>query len=289
VDILVPAWDDPVGPEGEPRYRSHRAGTGKSRRLVTIGVVIALAAANILAVTAMRRPDRVTGSPEPGPSTMATTGAATASAPGADIVVPDVPSGLRVTGRSVSGVSLDWSPATDNVGVAGYVVLRDGVRVGTTADPGYTDARLTSDSTYTYAVAAFDAAGNTSDRSAAVTAMTLADADAAPPSTPHSSPPTSAPPHEAPIVESARLTALQSECTVSIEATVVASAPMTADLTYTVDNRTGAKPLVFTAGDLTQNVSLGTFTDTDGGIAFVRVGGASDVTSWASCAGLRQD
>jgi serine/threonine-protein kinase len=107
------------------------------------------------------------------------------STPGSgDTAKPTSPVNLRVTGRSVSAVTLDWADAQDNVGVAGYVVLRNGTQVGTTYQPGFTDARLTSRTRYQYAVSAFDAAGNVSPPSAPVTANTLAEPDVSPPSIP---------------------------------------------------------------------------------------------------------
>jgi chitodextrinase len=107
------------------------------------------------------------------------------STPGSgDTAKPTSPVNLRVTGRSVSAVSLDWADAQDDVAVAGYVVLRDGTQVGTTYQPGFTDTRLTSRTRYQYAVSAFDAAGNVSPPSAPVVANTLAEPDVSPPSVP---------------------------------------------------------------------------------------------------------
>jgi hypothetical protein len=74
-----------------------------------------------------------------------------------------------------------------------------------------------------------------------------------------------------------------SGCTVSVEATVVASDPMTADLMYTVDGKSGSKLLVFTAANLTQVVALGTFVDSDGGMAQARAADRFDVASWSGC------
>ena len=74
--------------------------------------------------------------------------------------------------------------ATDNVKVAGYIVLRDGKRVGTSFTPGYTDSGLMPQSKHHYAVAAFDDAGNISPNSAAVSATTLTEPDVSPPTIP---------------------------------------------------------------------------------------------------------
>jgi chitodextrinase len=107
------------------------------------------------------------------------------SAPGSgDTAKPTSPANLRVTGRSISAVSLDWADALDNVAVVGYVVIRDGTQVGTTYEPGFTDTRLSSRTRYQYAVSAFDAAGNVSPPSTPVIANTLAEPDVSPPSVP---------------------------------------------------------------------------------------------------------
>jgi glucose/arabinose dehydrogenase len=89
-----------------------------------------------------------------------------------DTTAPSVPAGL--TGSAVgTAVTLRWSPSTDDVAVTGYDVLRNGAKVGsltgTAASPPattFTDVGLKADTTYTYAVIARDAQGNTSARSA---------------------------------------------------------------------------------------------------------------------------
>ncbi|CCH34515.1 discoidin domain-containing protein [Actinosynnema sp. NPDC047251] len=81
---------------------------------------------------------------------------------GGDTVAPSIPGGLRVTGTTASSASLAWTAATDNVGVTGYDVLRDGVVVGTANGTTYTDGGLAASTGYDYAVRARDAAGNTS-------------------------------------------------------------------------------------------------------------------------------
>ncbi|MCY9531698.1 MULTISPECIES: lytic polysaccharide monooxygenase [Paenibacillus] len=93
---------------------------------------------------------------------------------------PTAPTGLHVMGTPTStSVSLMWSPSTDNVGVAGYRVYRGATLVatvsGTTTD--YVVTGLSPKTAYTFTVRAFDAAGNVSADSNAVSATT-ADAPA---------------------------------------------------------------------------------------------------------------
>jgi len=99
---------------------------------------------------------------------------ATAGGSGGDTTAPSVPANLAVTGVTSSSASLSWSQSTDNVGVAGYRVYRNGVQVGTTAGTTFTDTGLSASTRYTYTVAAFDAAGNVSAQSSGMTATTSA-------------------------------------------------------------------------------------------------------------------
>ena len=89
-----------------------------------------------------------------------------------DTSAPTVPGSLAATAISGSQINLTWAASTDNVGVAGYQVFRDGLPLGTATQTSYSDAGLTASTTYTYAVAALDAAGNASARSATATATT---------------------------------------------------------------------------------------------------------------------
>ena len=79
-----------------------------------------------------------------------------------DVVAPSAPAALVQTSVPGSIPSFSWAASTDNVGVTGYLVYRDGVQVGQTAGTAYTDMGAVSGSTHTYTVAATDAAGNLS-------------------------------------------------------------------------------------------------------------------------------
>ncbi|RKT55995.1 PQQ-dependent sugar dehydrogenase [Saccharothrix australiensis] len=87
-----------------------------------------------------------------------------------DAVAPTAPSGLRVTGRTATSVDLAWTASTDDVGVTGYEVFRDGARAGTADGTTTTVGGLTTGTSYRFTVRARDAAGNLSPFSAAVTA-----------------------------------------------------------------------------------------------------------------------
>ncbi len=87
---------------------------------------------------------------------------------------PSVPTGLIGTPTSDSQINLSWSASTDNVGVTGYKIFRDGNQVGTSATPSYNDTGLDASTTYSYTVSAYDAAGNESAQSSAVSVTTRA-------------------------------------------------------------------------------------------------------------------
>lgn len=93
----------------------------------------------------------------------------------ADTTPPSTPTGLNGTGTSVSQTALSWTASTDNVGVTGYKVFRNGTQVGTSAITSYTDTGLAPGTSYSYTVSAFDGAGNNSPVSAAVDVSTQAD------------------------------------------------------------------------------------------------------------------
>jgi chitodextrinase len=89
---------------------------------------------------------------------------------GSDLQPPAVPEGLAAMAVSSSQISLSWNASIDNVGVEGYAIYRNGIRIATTASAAYQDAGLTASTSCSYRVAAYDAAGNLSSLSSTVTA-----------------------------------------------------------------------------------------------------------------------
>src|SRR5436853_88266 len=92
--------------------------------------------------------------------------------PSADTMPPSSPTGLTAAAAGSPGANLSWSPSTDNVGVTAYIVRRNGVQLATPATTSYADTGLSAGATYTYTVAARDAAGNISPNSASVSVTT---------------------------------------------------------------------------------------------------------------------
>lgn len=95
-----------------------------------------------------------------------------------DTEAPTVPASLAATPASMTEVNLTWSASTDNVGVTGYRIFRDGSQIGTSASVTYHDTGLTRGTAYSYAVLAYDAAGNQSAQSTAISTTTLVDTEA---------------------------------------------------------------------------------------------------------------
>ena len=95
---------------------------------------------------------------------------------GGDVTAPSVPPGLTATAASCSQVNLSWGASTDTggSGLAGYKVFRGGVQIGTTANTTYSNTGLTASTAYSFTVAAYDNAGNTSAQSTAAPATTPA-------------------------------------------------------------------------------------------------------------------
>src|SRR5438552_1085719 len=94
------------------------------------------------------------------------------NAPPPDTTPPSVPTGLRASAVSSSQINLSWAASSDNVGVSGYRVFRDGAQIATTSATSFTNQGLAPSTMYSYAVAAFDAAGNLSARSSPASATT---------------------------------------------------------------------------------------------------------------------
>lgn len=96
-----------------------------------------------------------------------------------DVTPPSTPTGLTATATSSSEIDLSWIAATDNVGVTGYNIFQcidtacaPNTLITTTNGTSYANTGLLASTTYGYAIAAFDAAGNISTSSVAAYATT---------------------------------------------------------------------------------------------------------------------
>ncbi|WP_239187389.1 fibronectin type III domain-containing protein, partial [Candidatus Nitrotoga sp. HW29] len=92
---------------------------------------------------------------------------------GADNLSPTVPAGLSATAASSTQINLSWTASTDTVGVTGYKVYRGGTLVGNPTTTSYSDTGLIASTSYSYTVAACDAANNCSAQSNPIPATTM--------------------------------------------------------------------------------------------------------------------
>src|SRR5256885_2077037 len=102
----------------------------------------------------------------------------------ADTQAPSSPTNLAATAGSSSQIDLSWSPATDNVGVTGYRVYRNGTLAASPIGTSVSITGLSAGTTYSFTLAAVDAAGNASALCAPFSATTAAPSDTTAPSTP---------------------------------------------------------------------------------------------------------
>ncbi|GEK17385.1 hypothetical protein CPE01_11180 [Cellulomonas persica] len=89
-----------------------------------------------------------------------------------DTQAPSVPTGLTAGTVTETSVALSWTASTDNVGVTGYDIYRNGTKVGSSTGTSYSDTGLTAATAYSYTVRAKDAAGNVSAASSALSVTT---------------------------------------------------------------------------------------------------------------------
>ncbi len=83
---------------------------------------------------------------------------------------PTPPVALTATAVTPQVAELRWSPSTDDTGMLGYAVYRDGSLLGTTCCPRFQDAGLGAGITHAYVVTALDVFLNESDPSDAALA-----------------------------------------------------------------------------------------------------------------------
>ncbi len=98
-----------------------------------------------------------------------------------DATRPNIPTGLQATPTSETAITLSWNAATDGTGlsteavsgIAGYRLYRNGTLRVQQAGLTFGDTGLSAYTVYSYTVSAYDAAGNESFQSPAITPRTL--------------------------------------------------------------------------------------------------------------------
>ena len=91
-----------------------------------------------------------------------------------DVQAPTVPAGLASASVTQTSFTLSWTASTDNVGVTGYDVFQDNVKISTAniTATNFAVSGLTPSTSYAYTVVAKDAAGNISASSNPLTVTT---------------------------------------------------------------------------------------------------------------------
>ncbi|MDH6250543.1 endonuclease I/chitodextrinase [Chryseobacterium sp. H1D6B] len=92
--------------------------------------------------------------------------------PSSDTQAPAAVTGLNVSGKTSSSISLAWNASTDNVGVTSYAVYMNGSLKTTVSSTSTTITGLSSSTAYNFYVTAKDAAGNSSANSSTVSGTT---------------------------------------------------------------------------------------------------------------------
>lgn len=82
--------------------------------------------------------------------------------PTPDTQPPTMPLGLTASAVAQTSLTLTWQASTDNVGVTGYRITRNGTSMPTTIQTTQNETGLTPATAYAYTVVAQDAAGNLS-------------------------------------------------------------------------------------------------------------------------------
>lgn len=97
--------------------------------------------------------------------------------------VPSVPTGLQASGTTSNSTNLSWNASTVAVNcvLTGYTIFRNGVAIATSSSPNATITGLSPLTTYSFRVAANDAAGS-SAQSTAINVTTLNGPPPPPPS-----------------------------------------------------------------------------------------------------------
>src|SRR4029077_19059007 len=67
-----------------------------------------------------------------------------------DTTPPSTPTDVSATAVSGSQINVSWTARTDNVGVTGYQVFRNGALIKTTTLLSYSDTGLAASSAYSY-------------------------------------------------------------------------------------------------------------------------------------------
>ena len=146
-------------------YRIYRGTAAAARLLATVGTVTSWTDTRVANGTTYYY--QVSAVNPVGEGSRSNERSATTSSSG-DTLAPSTPTNMTTLLSGSTQVIIDWTNSSDNVGVTGYQVYRDGVLVGTVPTSYFVDSGLGLSTSHAYQVRAIDAAGN---RSAASTTL----------------------------------------------------------------------------------------------------------------------
>ncbi|WP_402467459.1 glycoside hydrolase family 6 protein [Isoptericola aurantiacus] len=162
------SWDASSDDTGVAGYTVRVDGATAATSATTSATVTGLAPSTTYAVTVTARDAAGNVSPTSAPLSVTTDeGGGTE-----DTEAPSVPAGLTAGAVTTSSVALSWDASSDDTGVTGYQVRRDGELVADVPGTSVTDSGLDAGTAYSYSVAAYDAAGNVSAASDALSVTT---------------------------------------------------------------------------------------------------------------------
>jgi len=90
-----------------------------------------------------------------------------------DTEAPSTPTGLSANTITETTITLTWNASTDNIGVTGYDIYKNGVLLTSSVSTSYNIINLVASTSYTFLVVAKDAAGNTSANSNTINITTI--------------------------------------------------------------------------------------------------------------------
>lgn len=82
-----------------------------------------------------------------------------------DTSAPTTPTNLSLSADDGYTVNLSWTASSDNTGVSGYKIFREGSQIATSTSASYQDQTVVPGNTYDYIISAYDAANNNSANS----------------------------------------------------------------------------------------------------------------------------
>jgi fibronectin type 3 domain-containing protein len=166
------SWSAPSdGGSAITGYRIYRGSTsGGETLLTTVGTVTSWTDTGLGAGTTYYY--QVSAVNSVGESGRSNERSATTASSG-DAIAPTTPTNMTTLLSGPTQVVIDWASSSDNVGVTGYQVYRDGSLVATTTNSWFVDSGLGASTTHTYQVRALDAAGNRSAASVTMSSSTV--------------------------------------------------------------------------------------------------------------------